>query len=734
MNAVIGLSQLLMDTRLDRTQHDYMSKVLSSSRALLGIINDILDYSKIEAGHLTLESVEFQLDEVLGNLSNLFAMNAESKGVELVFDVGSDVPCLLIGDPLRLSQVLNNLVSNALKFTSQGEIAVQVRHTLGANNDIELRFHVRDTGIGMTEEQQGRLFQAFSQADTSTTRKYGGTGLGLVICKRLVEMMGGGFKVISTLGQGSIFMFNLHMCWNGGELHPSRPRENLRGMRVLVVDDNVTSLEILHEIFNSWSFQAVLASSGEAALLRLQEAKQAGRPFELYLIDWKMPGMDGVELARRIQAIGQSDAPAPILLMVSTQGRDHVAVVGEDVRLDAILDKPVTASSLYDAIIGIQGYLPEGLPRLGLIQTQNLFELTRSIHGGRVLLVDDNATNQLVATGFLTKMGLHFDVANDGREAVFKVAANQYDVVLMDLQMPVMDGFEATKQIRSTAKGRNLPILAMTAAAMVQDRQATEIAGMNGHLAKPIDTRELASALLKWVPRQTQNLTQNQTQPVIAVSDPVQEVPSEGLPFDIPGLDVVGAASNLGDDWELLRDIMLSFHAEFADAAQRLAAHIDAGEWLDAKRMVHTIKGLASSVGSDELHETSKRLEQELAEQQCGLQTEFNRVLSATLTALATLKPVATSVASGSEAGSAPPVSAAAPEHLRDLLQRLADHLAASTVVPNEFKVQVTRALVGHVEAALTDELISHVNHLDYESAQVTLNLLAQRLGVSLEV
>jgi CheY-like chemotaxis protein len=555
-----------------------------------------------------------------------------------------------------------------------------------------------------------------------------------VICKRLVEMMGGGFKVISTLGQGSIFMFNLHMCWNGGELHPSRPRENLRGMRVLVVDDNVTSLEILHEIFNSWSFQAVLASSGEAALLRLQEAKQAGRPFELYLIDWKMPGMDGVELARRIQAIGQSDAPAPILLMVSTQGRDHVAVVGEDVRLDAILDKPVTASSLYDAIIGIQGYLPEGLPRLGLIQTQNLFELTRSIHGGRVLLVDDNATNQLVATGFLTKMGLHFDVANDGREAVFKVAANQYDVVLMDLQMPVMDGFEATKQIRSTAKGRNLPILAMTAAAMVQDRQATEIAGMNGHLAKPIDTRELASALLKWVPRQTQNLTQNQTQPVIAVSDPVQEVPSEGLPFDIPGLDVVGAASNLGDDWELLRDIMLSFHAEFADAEQRLAAHIDAGEWLEAKRMVHTIKGLASSVGSDELHETSKRLEQELAEHQCGLQAEFNRVLSATLTALATLKSVATSVASGSEAGSAPPVSAAAPEHLRDLLQRLADHLAASTVVPNEFKVQVTRALVGHVEAALTDELISHVNHLDYESAQVTLNLLAQRLGVSLEV
>ncbi|OYY93186.1 MAG: hypothetical protein B7Y41_12740 [Hydrogenophilales bacterium 28-61-23] len=730
MNAVIGLSQLLMDTRLDRTQQDYMGKVLSSSRALLGILNDILDYSKIEADHLTLESVEFRLDELLGHLSNLFAMSAESKGVELVFDVGPEVPCALVGDPLRLSQVLNNLVSNALKFTAQGEVAVVLRHVPGENGAIELQFSVRDSGIGMTEEQIGRLFQAFSQADTSTTRKYGGTGLGLAISKRLVEMMGGKFVVASEPGRGSIFSFNVHLRWHGGEPHPERPRENLRGMRVLVVDDNATSLEILHDILNSWSFQTVLADSGEAALQRLQAAADEGRPFELYLIDWKMPGMDGLELARRIQALNRAGhtarAAAPMVLMVSARGRDHVATAGEDVDIEAILDKPITASNLYDTLIGIQGYmfqghlsqshLPQGLPGLGSVQSQDLFELTRPIHGGHVLLVDDNTTNQLVGTGFLAKMGLNFDVANNGQEAVEMVAANHYDVVLMDLQMPVMDGFEATRQIRASAKGRGLPILAMTAAAMVQDRQATENAGMNGHLAKPIDTRELANALLKWVP--------HQVQPVLSGSALMSAEQTAGLPFDLPGLDVVSAAFDLDNDWELLRDIMLSFYNDFADAEPRLDAHLAAGEWLDAKRILHTIKGLAGSVGSTALGDVSRRFEHELGEHRCGLQEEFKQTLRATLDALASLK---------SGEASAEPATIAAPEHLRDLLQRLTDIIAASTLVPSEFKEQIRFALAGHVETALADELMRHLGQLDYESAQLTLDLIAQRLGLGLE-
>jgi signal transduction histidine kinase/CheY-like chemotaxis protein len=720
MNAVIGLSQLLMDTRLDRKQADYVGKVLSSSRALLGILNDILDYSKIEAGHLELEQVEFNFDELLDNLANLFSLGAETKGVELIFDVRPDLPCLLRGDPLRLSQVLNNLVGNALKFTTQGEIAVVARHTLGENNDIELNFSVRDTGIGMNEEQVSRLFQSFSQADTSTTRKYGGTGLGLAISKRLVAMMGGEFTVVSAPGRGSAFSFNVHMQWQGGELHPTRPRDNLRGMRVLVVDDNATSLEMMRGILNSWLFQATPANSGEAALQCLAAADAAKQPFDLYLIDWKMPGMDGPQLAERIQTLTQSHAAhVPIVCMVTAYGREQAPEIGGRLQLDAVLNKPITASHLYDTLIDIQNRTQtsgqQGLPSMGPTQSKDLFELARPIHGACILLVEDNATNQLVATGFLTKMGLKFEVANNGREAVEKVAANDYDAVLMDLQMPVMDGFEATRLIRGMAKGANLPILAMTAAAMVQDRLATQNAGMNAHVAKPIDPRELVAALLKWVPPQAPK-TASSTQ-----SQPVAQASNEA--FDIPGLDIANAVFFLDNDWELLRHLVQSFYSDFADAPERLEASLAAEQWQDAERLVHTIKGLAHSVGAVALAGLGKRFENELHDHQNTLQVEFTQELRSTLAAVATLQMVQPAA-----------TESATPEHLRDLLQRLAESISASTLVSHDFKDQLRRALVGHVEAELADELMRHVGHLDYESAQVTLDQIAQRLGLPLDV
>ena len=717
MNAVIGLSQLLMDTRLDRKQEDYVSKVLGSSRALLGILNDILDYSKIEAGHLELEQVEFNFDELLDNLTNLFSLGAESKGIELIFDIDPDLPCLLRGDPLRLSQVLNNLVGNALKFTERGEIAIVVRHILSANNDIELQFSIRDSGIGMTEEQIGRLFKSFSQADTSTTRKYGGTGLGLAISKRLVGLMGGSFKVSSTPGQGTDFSFNLHLQWRGGELHPNRPRASLRSMRVLVVDDSATSLEIMRGILTSWSFQPTLADSGEAALQCLRQAEAKRQPFDLYLIDWKMPGMDGLELIERIQAMSeeQTVVRAPMVVMVTAYGREHVADIGENLKLDAILSKPITASQLYDTLIGIQGNgLIEDAGQSAL-QTHNLFELSRSIHGARILLVEDNSTNQLVATGFLTKMGLNFDVANHGREAVDKVAANNYHAVLMDLQMPVMDGFEATRLIRSMDKGRNLPILAMTAAAMTQDRQATEKAGMNAHVAKPIDPRILLTALLKWVPPQTQK------KPSGTVLQHAAMTSCDA--FEIPGLDVASAVFNLDNDWELLRHIMQSFYNDFATAPQRLEASLAAEEWQDAERLVHTIKGLAQSVGAAELATLGRQFENELHDGQHSMHAEFQQALRSTLDALATLQALSPTTAEN-----------ATPEHLRDLLQRLAANLTAFTLMQHDFKVQLQRAMVGHVESAMAEELMRHISQLDYESAQVTLNQIAQRLGLALDV
>ena len=734
MNAIIGLSQLLMDTRLDQKQSDYAGKVLSSSRALLGILNDILDYSKIEAGRLEMESVEFHLDEVLDNLSSLFSLTLENKGVELVFDVGPDVPCLLRGDPLRLSQVLNNLVGNAVKFTQQGEIAVIVRHSLAEDSAILLNFSVRDTGIGMTEAQMGHLFHAFTQADTSTTRRYGGTGLGLAICKRLVEMQGGEIGVTSTHGQGSCFNFSARMHWvsgSNGELHPSRPRDGLKGMRVLVVDDNETSLEIMRGILDSWSFDVTLASSGIEALQYLSAAEKAKRPFELYLIDWKMPGMDGLELAGRIHArhADQSEAHtadaqtikpvrAAMVIMVTAHGKEEVLEHSGEKHLDAVLDKPMTASALYDTIVNIQGRIPHGMPALSQRQTQDLFELTRPVHGAKVLLVEDNTTNQLVATGFLTKMGVTFDIANNGREAVDAVAIYDYDAVLMDLQMPVMDGFEATKLIRGMSKGATLPILAMTAAAMTQDRKATQMAGMDAHIPKPIDPRELASALLQWIP--------HRAQPPLEGSVVLQGIMAEDGAFEVPGLNLTTAIFNMGNDWELLRIVMLSFLHDFSDAEARLDTHLAANDWHAAKRLVHTIKGLAQNVGAQDLEAVAKDFENELAQERSDLQDRFKDVLRHTLAALATLE---TATADHADTGNEAPST---PEHLRQQLHHLAGMLSEFTLVPPEFKDQLTRAMRGHVDDSLAQRLMQQIGQLDYDAAQIVLQDIARKLGIEL--
>jgi len=724
MNAVIGLTQLLLDTRLDRKQQDYLNRVLSSSRALMGILNGILDYSKIEAGRIELESVEFSLDELLDNVSSLFSVAAETKGVELIFDVPAATPRQLLGDPLRLSQVLNNLLGNALKFTESGEISIVVRHFSGDNNALELRVEVRDSGIGMSPEQLDRLFQPFSQADTSTTRKFGGTGLGLTISKRLVELMGGEIRVVSEVGVGSTFAFNAHLHWRNSETAPSFGGEQLRGMRVLVVDDNATSREIMRGILASWSFQATLADSGEAALRCLRQAEAEGQPFELYLIDWMMPGMDGLELVRQMQSseATRAAAPMPIVFMVTGHGREKLFQDAAHARLDAVLEKPITASHLYDTLLSIQGNsagLPVRPPVKPSAQRQDLYELTRPIHGAYILLVEDNPTNQLVSTGFLRRMGIEFDIANDGQEAVEMVAANDYDLVLMDLQMPVMDGFAATRIIRGTRKGATLPILAMTAAVMQHDREASKQAGMNAHVAKPIDPRNLAEALLKWTPAKT--LSMNASPPVDAA------MPVNSVPFSAPGLDIDAALRALDNNQEMLRNILRSFHNDFADAEARLEAHLAANSWPDAERLVHTIKGLANSIGAAALASIGKRFEAELHDQKSSLQDIFKQALRQTLAALAAF------IASDVTAPDATELQPNSPDALLDLLPDLAAHLTAFTLLSHEFKSHLALALSGRVDAKLADELMRQIDQLDYDSALLTLNRITRLLGMNIE-
>jgi two-component system sensor histidine kinase/response regulator len=497
MNAVIGLTQLTLETDLDERQRDYLSKVQTSSKALLSLLNDILDYSKIEAGKVALEREEFSPEETIENVGNLFSAKIQESGLELFFEIADDVPQRLLGDSLRLTQVLNNLVGNAIKFTSRGEIVIGVTSTWLGGEDVELNFAVRDTGIGLSAAQAGRLFQAFTQADRSTARKYGGTGLGLAICKRLVELMGGTISVTSEPGKGSTFAFTARFgVPTGGALRLDLHR--IRGMRSLVLDGQPTERLILQQMLQSWRFQTATASFADDALHKIRRADPAA-PYELLLVDWKTFGAGFIHEVRRIAASRKEGMPAVVALALP-HDRHQVSEAVAGIANAAVLDKPVTPSRLFDTIVRMQHGESARLAQAP--GTRDFVEAMRPIRGARVLLVEDNVVNQQVALAFLTMAGLQVTVASDGQEAVDWARKSVFDVVLMDMQMPGMDGPQATKVIRSLPEQARLPIIAMTAAAMEEDKQECFAAGMNAHVSKPIDPGELVRTLLAWVPPQ----------------------------------------------------------------------------------------------------------------------------------------------------------------------------------------------------------------------------------------
>jgi PAS domain S-box-containing protein len=446
MNAVIGMTHLALKTELMPKQQDYLKNIQSSANSLLGIINDILDFSKIEAGKLDMDAVKFNLDDVLDNLANLVTVKTRGKeNLEVLFAKSSGVPRYLVGDPLRLGQVLTNLTNNAIKFTESGEIVVSIKQTVKTENKITLAFSVRDTGIGLTENQKLGLFQPFVQADTSTTRKYGGTGLGLTICKRLINMMGGEIWVESVYGQGTTFSFTADFGLQklDGKKRIA-PLSDMQGMKVLVVDDNATSREILKEILESFSFEVAVAASGEEGISEFNKSSSE-KPYDLVIMDWKMPGIDGIEAARRIKSqTGLAKIPAVIL--VTGYSRENVMNQVEQIGLEGILFKPVSPSVLFDAIMQAVGKDIQKAPRVD--KQKEVAEDLNAIRDARVLLVEDNEINQQVAREILESAGLNVTVANDGQEAVDAVKREDFDAVLMDIQMPVMDGYEATRKIR----------------------------------------------------------------------------------------------------------------------------------------------------------------------------------------------------------------------------------------------------------------------------------------------
>jgi PAS domain S-box-containing protein len=609
MNAVIGMAYLALKTDLTPKQRDYLNKIQSSANSLLGIINDILDFSKIEAGKLDMEAVEFDLSQTLDNVANVVTVKAQKKeNLEVLFYTDSRVPNSLIGDPLRLNQILVNLGNNAVKFTERGEIVLMTKTKSSSDDKITLQFSMRDTGLGMTEEQQAKLFQAFSQADTSTTRKYGGTGLGLTISKRLVNMMGGDIWVESKPGQGTTFSFTAEFGL-GKEKAKKRymPAPDLRSMKVLVVDDNATSRDILREMLESFSFSVSVAASGAEGITELENAAE-NKPIELVIMDWKMPGMDGIEASKLIKS-HQGLSKIPAIVLVTAYGREEVMLQTEEVGLEGFLLKPINPSILFDTIMQAFG---EAVPEISRVAQRKEQEAKawENIQGARVLLVEDNEINQQVAMEILQGAGLNVAIANNGQEGVDAARANQYDAILMDIQMPVMDGYTATREIRKDERFKELPIIAMTAHAMSGDEDKSLEAGMNGHVAKPIDPDQLFATLKKWI--QPSKRRAQVQQPEVPVERPESDaaLPAEDeLPEFLPGFDLAGGLERLMGNKRLYRKLLVDFGTKYIETASDIRAALDTKDFEQVHSLVHNLKGLAGNLEAKDLQAAAANLE-----------------------------------------------------------------------------------------------------------------------------
>lgn len=606
MNAVIGMSHLALKTDLTPRQRDYLKKIQGSAHHLLGIINDILDFSKIEAGKLAVEHTEFELEKVLENVANLISEKTSAKGLELVFDVDKAVPTHLVGDPLRLGQILINYANNAVKFTERGEIDIHIAVREDRGSEVLLYFAVKDTGIGLTEEQQGRLFQSFQQADTSTTRKYGGTGLGLAIAKSLAALMGGEVGVQSEYGKGSTFWFTAKLGRGEEKKRVLLPDPDLRGRRALVVDDNENARTVIHEMLASMTFNATDASSGAKAVDEVRRAAAAGQPYELVFLDWQMPGMDGIEAAKRIGALRLQ--PRPHLIMVTAFGREEVLKQADEAGIEDVLIKPVSPSVLFDTAMRILGGLRLE-QRRSADAPSAVAERLAAISGARVLVVEDNEINQEVALGLLEDAGFSVTLAGDGAVAISKVQAAQadgepFDVVLMDMQMPVMDGLEATRELRKQPQNANLPILAMTANAMQTDRDKCLAAGMNDHVAKPIEPDTLWRTLLQWIrPRPGLGAPSDKS------SSQDVAAPAKAADIDIEGVDTANGLRRVRGKIPLYLSMLRKFAAGQREVPGAIRSALGRGDWSTAERLAHTTRGVAGNIGATAVQALAAQLE-----------------------------------------------------------------------------------------------------------------------------
>jgi signal transduction histidine kinase/DNA-binding response OmpR family regulator len=608
LNAIIGMTHLTLETNLSKKQRDYLKKIKQASRNMLDIINDILDLSKIEAGKLELHPSEFNLEDLLQNVTDIVSINDRQNNVELIVSTNPEVPTNLRGDPLRLSQILINLVNNATKFTDMGEIVIGTEVVAQDDQRVSLRFSVMDTGIGMTQKQQGRIFEAFLQADTSTSSHYGGTGLGLTISRLLVGLMGGNLQVESQLGQGSTFTFELTFDRPSSHIAcADHLPESLLGMAVLVVDDNLTVQRIFKIILESLGLKVTVVGSGEEALGLIDNAAAQGAPFQLIICDWQMAGLNGIECARKVLSNDRL-ASKPAIIMVTAYEAGDILRQTAELGLDGLLFKPVNKQNLLEAIIKAfnKEHLPSphADPRLASEE-----ELKKTLEHAEILMAEDNDINRQVAQEILESWGCTVTVAHNGHDAVELVRNQDFDLVLMDIQMPVLDGFEACRAIRQWEQLSDrrrthgpLPIVAMTAYAMRGDREKCLEAGMNDHVAKPLEPKNLFATLVKWLPgRKKEDSDQQET-----------ARPTNAIPSDLPGIDQVTALRRLAGNKLLYRNLLIQFASDYREILPLIEKYIKSKNWEEATKIVHTLKSVAGNIGALEVVQSATILDREL--------------------------------------------------------------------------------------------------------------------------
>ncbi len=728
MNAILGMLYLALKSDLPAALRNYLSKAQGAAQSLLGIINDILDFSKIEAGKIELEQVEFGLDSVLEQLTDAVIYQAERKGIEFLIRYDPAIPPVLIGDPLRLGQVLLNLCGNAVKFTEKGEIELSFRMLTAKDADISLQVSVRDSGIGMNPEAQEKLFREFTQADQSTTRRYGGTGLGLAICRQLVGLMGGRIWVEDTQpGKGTTFAFTVQLkAARAAQAHRRELVERagplLAGIRVLVVDDNEVSREILAEMLRFFQLDVSLAANGAAALATLESTRD--KPFDLVLMDWRMPGMNGDEATRRIHddaAIGHQ----PKVVMITAYGREDVMRLAEQAGVDGFLVKPVSPSTMLDTILSVLGR--------GRILGRNdkrraasaALAVSGQLAGARLLLVEDNDINREFARELLRSEGIEVEDAVNGEEAVKKAQSREYDAVLMDIQMPVMDGLEAARRIRALAgtqggeRFATLPIIAMTALAMARDAEKSEAAGMNDHVTKPIVPDRLLAALAKWVRLRPQTAAGGRRlTPLPQAPEPAADLSS------LASLDTREGVRRIGGNADAYRRQLRRFREHYADAVSELLAIAQERGVEGAEEYCHGLKGVAGNIGATRVYDEVAGIDAKLKQGSMpdALALEELRARLAQVTA------DIDSLAAGATPTATPAGTPLTRSETLERLERLAQALERDLGAAESLMTELRLGVAGEVEQAAIREIAAKLDIFELDEAEALLRALRGRL------